>query len=132
LVSFEVGLDWTLRTAAWEVGRGAARYDLVVKRKDHGVRGDMRLAVLILVVAGLGFGFMTWEFFRHARAGEIAWLLGILAMGTAAATINVIRDGRRRRRAQGVARGLCAGCGYDLRATPDKCPECGRARRDRL
>jgi hypothetical protein len=47
-------------------------------------------------------------------------LLGALALPGLAAWV------RQRRR---VARGLCRRCGYDLRATPGRCPECGTVRR---
>lgn len=34
---------------------------------------------------------------------------------------------RERRRSKWGVNGQCPACGYDLRATPHKCPECGHA-----
>ena len=39
----------------------------------------------------------------------------------------VIYDRRRLRREAGKEPGICAACGYDLRASAGRCPECGTA-----
>lgn len=47
-----------------------------------------------------------------------------LAVVPAGCLFFAIRSARGKRKR--LACGLCAACGYDLRATPDRCPECGR------
>ena len=44
--------------------------------------------------------------------------------GMASVVVGVRRTIAERRR-QLVAMGCCLACGYDLRATPERCPECG-------
>ena len=50
------------------------------------------------------------------------WVPGLMAAGGLAVALAI--NARRRRR---VAAGRCVRCGYDLRGSPDRCPECGTA-----
>jgi hypothetical protein len=49
------------------------------------------------------------------------WLWIVVAALIGARGLVAWRRARQRSRSA-----LCPGCGYDLRATPDRCPECGR------
>lgn len=50
------------------------------------------------------------------------WLVAGVLLGPLIWILIDLRTSRRRQRA---AAGQCIHCGYDLRATPERCPECG-------
>jgi len=72
----------------------------------------------------LGF---AWDSGHDLRGStwRIVVPIWTLAAATAVLPLYSVLSLRRRRRHYRRNRGLCESCGYDLRATPDRCPECG-------
>jgi hypothetical protein len=74
----------------------------------------------------LGFAYYDMAYQRQQTALVIPWwaLWVVVLTNFAIATLLFVRQRRKRRRRR---RNLCIKCGYDLRATPERCPECGTA-----
>ena len=85
----------------------------------------------------IGAGFRTTDWRPYPQRGigfgrpgsnGVTVRLPPWAVVVATGTLPAVRYARHRRRRAArfrKARGLCPACGYDLRASPDRCPECG-------
>jgi hypothetical protein len=99
--------QWVNRPVGWSWMTGELR-PLPIQRPPFGFRADDN---------GTSWGRCTFAYAPHAAACVALGILPALA---------VPRLVGRYRRARRSARSLCVSCGYDLRATPDRCPECGK------
>ena len=78
-----------------------------------------------------GFEYGRGEFidgrFRYATAQVRVplWFVALLAAPLPAWRGRTLA--RKRTASRRSSQGLCVQCGYDVRATPDRCPECGAA-----
>lgn len=86
----------------------------------HGPSGD-RLLGLYSEMRGVLFTGTTGSRFYAVgiRYRAVFWISAIGALPA------VVAWGRYRIRRRLLRVGLCSNCGYDLRASPDRCPECG-------
>jgi hypothetical protein len=72
------------------------------------------------------FGF-RFDFIDHGDLRVRGADVPLWSLALAAGVLPTYAFAIQRRHTSRRIRGLCSRCGYDLRATPERCPECGTA-----
>src|SRR5262249_30461771 len=111
--------------SSYSVASGGERALLNVRQ--HGWQWERGSTNAYWVATWHGFRFQRFEtgrgptWIRITSISVPLWLPAILFATSPSLWLLY----ERRRRAALRAVGCCKNCGYDLRATPDRCPECG-------
>jgi hypothetical protein len=98
---------------------------LVVVALGVALRGNMKKqSQQLQIVLLLASGVVGWVVLAYLFSFFSYWVIILLTIALAA--VVYVKEHQKTRRQRWLDQGCCGGCGYDLRATPDRCPECGR------
>ena len=105
---------WGTSRTGWNYRRDATDYNVLFVILDTPTRGHSITAPIFGV---LGFAFEP----SSITVGIPLWIFAIFyGIFPSLALMRSYKIRRMR------SRGLCCHCGYDIRATPEQCPECGQ------
>ena len=116
-----VGTEWQFHTAGILSQQGGVWVQTLNVSTPSGPSSHTYLDRLGFTAASGDVLLAPPSAYVHTRAVRLPyWFVAGAAMLLPLAWLRELRRARQRARA-----GLCPGCGYDMRITPDQCPECG-------
>jgi hypothetical protein len=134
---FRTPVTWSISTTTRGVVVGATRFSGPAAGP---AAGEPQWQLVTVSATGPTLGVVRWEFlgftasgFTHINAPSLTtrtnyfmvpfWFVVMVSGGLSASAVLAWWTRRGRRVLAG--QGCCPACGYDLRATPERCPECG-------
>jgi hypothetical protein len=117
---------WSTQQSGWTNAAGM-QYPITPKSSlPPGVKASFTRAGVQLIVADYNGPDALGKpvSYHELSVTTPFWMLVLLSLMPPATWLAA----RRRRRRLALAAGMCPKCGYDLRASPNRCPECGCSR----
>jgi hypothetical protein len=118
-----------LMAGTWLTADHDLEADMSLRREVRGAERARKNLALSSAAATYRLHAVGFEYMALRAQKPTSYRMAVVPMwfpAASAAIVPVLWLRRRQRERRRVAAGCCSRCGYDLRATPGRCPECGR------